>query len=1116
MKKYLLLLAACFAMLWASSPGAAQALSIKMDNVTVKQAITELEGKSGYSFVFVANDLDTQKRVNVNAQNLKAAVEQIIAGQDLRYEIQGKNIVISKNKHNAGESATTQKPILVKGYVLDDKGEPLPGATVQIEGTNTGVMTNLDGSYEILATPNQQLTYSFIGVRPQTMTVGNKRIVNVELSEDGEQLEDAVVVAFGKQKKESVVGAITTIDTKELKVPSSDLTTALAGNVAGIISYALSGEPGQDNTEFFVRGVTTFEGATNPLILIDNIELTSTDLARLQPDDIESFSVLKDATATALYGSRAANGVILVTTKRGNDGPAKIFARVENSITSPTRVAALADNITYMKLANEAVLTRDRLGTLPFSQDKIENTGKPGSNPYIYPNNDWYDMLFKDYANSTRGTVNISGGGKISKYFVSIGYTKDTGILKVDKRNSFNNNIDSRTYTARANVDINVTRTTKLGVRISGNFDDYTGPLNGGSAVYNQVVHSNPVMFPAYYEPDEEHKYYEHILFGNSPTRVYTNPYAEMVRGYKDSDRSQMLSVLQLDQKLDFITKGLDASFMINISRLSSFSVSRFYNPYYYYIDSYDWLTGEYKLTQKTEGTEYLGYSESGKTVTNTLYTEGRLNYSRDFKGNGVSGLLVFTTHEKLNANAGNLLLSLPSRNVGLAGRFTYNFKKRYFAEFNFGYNGSERFSKNHRWGFFPSIGTAWVMSNEKFFKNIKKYVNNLKFRYSYGLVGNDIIGSSTDRFFYLSSINMDFGGTAMRFGKLGEEIQNGIYITKYADDNITWEKSYKQNFAVELGLFNKLDIIAEYYTERRTNLLMSRSYITHEMGLTADVRANVGEASAHGFDLQANYQQNWNRFFWTSARVNFTYARSKYIIFDEPTYKEWYRFHEGRPLGQAFGYIAERLFVDDAEARNSPVQTFGGEYGGGDIKYTDVNDDGQITAADMVPIGNPTSPEIIYGFGVSMGYRGFDFSVFFQGMGNKSFFIDPGSITPYYNETQLLKAIANDHWSETNQNEYALFPRLTYGYLNKNNIQRSTWWMRDGTFLRLKQAEFGYSLPHKWTDKMRIENLRFYVSGTNLFTWSRFKTWDVELSGNAFNYPIQRVVNLGLNITFK
>lgn len=1017
----------------------------------------------------------------------------------------------------------------VKGVIYEEEtGEPMPGATVSVEGSTRGVMTDLDGSFELTGVkPTDKLKFECLGKETQVLQVGTMTNFVVKLKNAANELDEVTVVAFGKQRKESVIGSISTVDVKTLKVPSSNLTTALAGNVAGVIAYQRTGEPGQDNADFFVRGITTFGANTSPLILIDNIELTSTDLARLQPDDIESFSIMKDATATALYGARGANGVIFVTTKRGQEGPAKIFARVETSISAPTDVVELADPVTYMKSYNEAISTRDPLGELMYTYDKIEQTGKSGANRLIYPANDWYDMLFKDFATSYRANVSARGGGKVATYYVSGAYTEDTGVLKVDKRNSFNNNIDDKNYTLRSNVDINVTPTTKLAVRLTGNFRDYQGPLNGGSDVYRQVMHSDPVLFPAYYPVDDEHVGIQHIMFGNYEDGSYINPYANLVKGYKNYQRSQMIAAVQLEQDLKFITKGLSFMTLFNLTRLSEFTVNRQFNPYWYRLDRYDSYTGEYHVNRINEnGTDYLTYSESGKTVKNTMYSETRLNYNRSFGKHDVTGLLVFTASESLTANAGSLQLSLPSRNAGLSGRFTYGYDKRYFVEYNFGYNGSERFHKSHRWGFFPSAGLAWMMSNEKWFKPLTKVVSNLKLRYSYGLVGNDNIGSSSNRFYYLSEMSMNNSGLGASFGETRNVGYNGIGVVRYANEAITWEKSYKSNYALELGLFKKLDIIAEYFTEHRTDIFMQRADIPNTMGLQAAVYGNIGQARSKGIDIQADYKQAWASGLWASARANFTYSTGKYDVYEEPTYPESYRQHAGRSIRQTWGYIAERLFIDDEDAANSPSQAaFGSQYGGGDIKYTDVNGDGVITNADMVPIGYPTSPEIIYGFGVSLGHKGFDVSVFFQGLGRESFWIDATSAystkynkygtAPFVNNGQLLKAYSDSHWSEDNRDIYALYPRYS-AYENHNNTQVSTWWMRDGSFVRLKQMEFGYTLPQKLTNKIHIDNLRVYFQGNNLLCWSKFKLWDPELAGEGFNYPIQRTFNIGVNVTFK
>lgn len=1011
-----------------------------------------------------------------------------------------------------------QQQRVITGAVFDESGSVLPGVTIKIQGTERGAVTNSEGKYTIQVNQaTDVLIFSFIGYISQRIIIGDKKVLDVKLLPDPKNaLDEVAVVAFGVQKKESVIGSITTIKPGDLKIPSSNLTNSLAGRVAGIIAYQRSGEPGKDNSDFFVRGITTFGNNTRPLILIDAIELSTTDLARLQPDDIATFSIMKDATATALYGARGANGVILVTTKQGQAGKAKISFRAENSASTPTSNVEFADPVTYMRLANEAVATRDPLGIQLYSEEKIANTAA-GRNPLIYPANDWRKMLFKDYALNQRYNLSASGGGTVARYFVSGAYNKDNGVLKVDNKNNFNNNIDLKSYTLRSNVNIDLTKSTELIVRLSGNFDDYNGPLEGGEEMYRRVVRSNPVLFPAYYPVDEQHKFVKHIMFGNyGKDNAYLNPYVDLVRGYKSESRSQMLAQLQVKQGLDAILNGLSITSMINITRTGSFSYRRGYDPFYYQLASYDSRTDEYTVSKTNDnGKEYLGFEQGRNDLMSTFDTQSLLNYNRTFgKKNAVSGLLVFLTRGSLSANAGDLQKSLPFRNLGLSGRATYAYDRRYFAEFNFGYNGSERFAESHRYGFFPSGGVAWSASNEKFFEPLKKVVSNLRFRYTYGLVGNDQIGDINDRFFYLSNVDMNNGNRGARFGKDLNEYKNGVLVNRYANDDISWEVAKKQNMAMEISLFGKANIIAEYYTEKRDKILMSRAAIPSTMGLSADTKANLGKASGQGIDLSLDMQQAWSKDLWLSVRGNLTYAKSKYVAFEEPQYAEPYRSRIGQSINQVYGYIAERLFIDEQDARNSPKQEFSGQYGAGDIKYLDVNGDGKINEADKVPIGNPTVPEVIYGFGFSLSYKKIDISAFFQGSGNQSFWIDQGATSPFNNETQLLKAYADSHWSEDNRNIYAVWPRLS-PTLNANNNNQSTWFMRDASFLRLKQVEIGYTFSKRLIEKIHASNFRIYVSGSNLLLFSKFKMWDAEMAGNGLGYPIQRVFNLGLNLTF-
>lgn len=567
---------------------------------------------------------------------------------------------------------------------------------------------------------------------------------------------------------------------------------------------------------------------------------------------------------------------------------------------------------------------------------------------------------------------------------------------------------------------------------------------------------------------------------------------------------------------------------LISTTRYVYSDVSRYYNPYYYAMGTYDQSKDTYSLTllNPNGGTEYLNYNEGAKDVSTTNYMEIAMNYNRDFDEHGISGMLVFTRRTQQNSNAGDLQKSLPYKNQGLSGRFTYSYDKRYFAEFNFGYNGSERFAQNERYGFFPSFGIGYLMSNEKFWKPLENTISKLKWKFTYGLVGNDAIGDSNDRFFYLSNVNMNDDGKGQDFGTNWGNHINGITVTRYANELITWEKAKKMNIGIELGLFNKLEIQADVFYEKRNSILMTRSFIPSTMGLTADVRANVGAASGKGIDMSVDYSHSINKDLWVTGRANFTYATSKYEKIEEPDYlgagTPW-RSQVGQKLSQRWGFIAERLFIDEADIANSPEQNFGGKLMAGDIKYKDIDKDGEITEADKVPIGYPTTPEITYGFGLSAGYKGWDLSAFFQGNARTSFWIDPNRISPFidtdddggtHSQNALLKVIADSHWSEVNRDIYAFWPRLANESI-VNNTQSSTWWMQDGSFMRLKSLELGYTLPEKWTRKAHISNVRIYLNGTNLLTFSKFKLWDPEMGGNGLGYPIQRVYNIGLSVNF-
>lgn len=1016
---------------------------------------------------------------------------------------------------------TVSQTAIVTGKVADDSGNYLPGVSIFVEGTTNGISTDFDGKYAInIKTPNATLIFAYLGFETKKIKVGDKKIVNVILKESLDQLDEIQIVAFSKQKKNSVIGSITTLKVSEIKQPTSNITNTLAGKISGLISYQRSGEPGQDNAAFFIRGVTTFGFNNSPLILLDGLQITTSDLARLEPDNIASFSIMKDATATSLYGARGANGVVLVTTKEGKKGKAKVAVRYESSISSPSKINSFLGAVDYMELHNRAQRSRDQSANLLYSKQKIEGT-RNGLNSNIYPDVNWYNELFTDFAINKRFNVNISGGGEVAQYYLSVSSAKETGLLKVDPLNNFNNNININRSNLRANININLTKTTKISAKFYSLFERYNGPIVSASDIFYQVSQANPANFPKVFEADEATANFNHILFGNKGNGGFANPYAESVRGFKDRFANTTLAQFQIKQDLSFITEGLKLRAMASVRTYTENQNERSFTPFYYGASETQTSEGVINsLYQIQEGTEFLNNPTISNYGNSNFYYEGVLEYNTAIKEkHEFSSLLVTYFQEALNTIGGGTAFStLPSRNMGVSGRTSYSFDSRYFGEFNFGYNGSEKFAEKNRFGFFPSVGFGWIVSNEAYFKKNIPSINLLKLKYTYGLVGNDGISSASDRFFYLSDVNLNNGGTGYSFGTNYNNYYNGYIINRYANENVTWEVATKANIGLELGLFNTFNLQADYFTEHRKNIYMERQYIPETSGLTTTISSNVGEVKTKGVDLSIDYNYVLNGDFYLTARGNFTYSTNKIIVNGEPEFQNKNLSRIGYAVNQQWGYVAERLFIDQEDIENSPEQFNGfsttNSYLPGDIKYTDINKDGVVNELDQTAIGKPAVPEIIYGFGVSAVYKNFDLSLFMQGSAGSSFFINPNDISPFVNERNALSIIADNHWSENNPNPNAFWPRLST-YEIENNQKSSTWWLRDGDFLRLKSVEFGYTIPESAGKLFQNAKTRIYLTGLNLMHFSKFDLWDPESAGNGLGYPPQRVINIGAQVNF-
>ncbi|WP_136466907.1 TonB-dependent receptor [Flagellimonas onchidii] len=1172
MKLTTILILAVFFQINASTYSQSTRISLDLEQVALEDALDEIESLTEFKFFIDTQKINVERRVTFKGKNAKIdrVLRKIFQGTDIVYEIFNKQIILRREVSKVSTSVmgvqlvdeNNAPQFTVTGTIVDEQGVPLAGANVVEKGTVNGTQADFDGNFTLnVADGNAILVFSYLGFATQEVGVNNRTSLTINMQEDAAGLDEVVVVGFGTQKKRSVVGSVSSVTASDLKIPSSNLTTALAGRVAGVISFQRSGEPGADNAQFFVRGATTFALGASPLILIDGVEFSADDLARLHPDDIASFSILKDATTTAVYGARGANGIIYVTTKIGVVGKPKFSLRYENSLNFNTQLPKFADPITYMRLANEASRTRNPLAEVPFSEERITNV-QSGLNTNVFPQTNWQEKLIRDFGLSKRFNFNVRGGGEVAQYYVTAAYTNDKGVLVDDPSGAADNNVNLDRFVVRSNVSVNLTKTTKATIRLQSSLDRSTGPSvpGGGSPganVFARTLLASPVRFPAVYDTDEANVNNPATLFGNQRvTNVpgaagdafYINPFAELVSGFRRASTAATLLQIELNQDLSGITEGLSMRFLGNSNRNSSFFNTRQSIPFWFFAseDNYDRVNDTYFLTRlnPNEGSRVLEFNEGTRNVSNVLYGEFALNYARTFNDkHELSGTIVGIGRELIDGNANTLQLSLPSRNIGVSGRITYGLNNKYFAEFGFGYNGSERFSEGRRFGFFPSAGAGWTISEEPFFKKLSNTINFLKLRGSYGVVGNDAIGDRNDRFFYLSEI---FSENDLRDGEdlpayiFGRDLDNavtGFGIRRYENRNILWEVGKKLNLGFDASLFNNaLNIQADYFTETREDILINRRPPL-SLGLQAVTRANLGVAKTKGFDGSIDANFNINNDWWLTARVNFTYSNGRITQFEEDNFADRnapFRSIIGSKINQQFGFIAERLFIDDEDVRNSPAQIFNNVNAiAGDIKYKDINQDGEINTLDLVPIGKPTVPQITYGFGFSMGYKKFDLSAFFQGIGETSLFLDARALAPFGNvtfddnpfigETPILKAFADSHWSEDNRDLFATYPRLDNGVTPNNapldqndNLIQSTWWLRDGAFMRLKQLELGYTLDtEKHKNFFGMESFRIYLAGTNLLKWSKFKLWDPEVGGNGFGYPLQKVFNLGILANF-
>ena len=1104
-------------------------LSVSMSNSTLREVLKTIEKSSQFVFFYLDDAVNLERKVSIDSKNknIEEILSELFEGTSCTYRISDRQIFISGKAPASTEQQQNKRKI--SGRVTDIKGEPLIGVNVTVDGDANGSITNMDGLYEIFVTKKSVvLKFTYIGFKTSEIrTNASTNIYDVTLEEQVNELEETVIVGYGTQRKISNIGAQSSMKMEDIKTPSASLTTTLAGRLAGVVAVQRTGEPGKDAADIWIRGIST-PNTSSPLVLVDGVERSFNDI---DPEDIESLTTLKDASATAVYGVRGANGVILIKTKPGKVGKPTVSADYYESFTRFTKMVDLADGITYMNAANEA-MRNDGIAT-KYTEDQIRNT-IAGKDPYLYPNVDWLKEIFNDWGHNRRVNVNVRGGSEKVAYYASVSYFNETGMTVTDKNiDTYDSKMKYSRYNFTTNLNIDVTPTTKVEIGAQGYLGEGNYPAISSADLYNAAMSISPVEYPKMFFVNGEA-----YVPGTSTNNNFNNPYSQATRrGYDNLTKNQIYSNLRVTQNLDMLTKGLKLTAMYAFDVYNEIHVHQDRaESTYNFLDTsvpYD-MNGQPILQRIYEGSNVLSYKQetSGNKKT---YLEASLNYDRTFNDDHrVSALFLFNQQSKLLYPKGTLEDAIPYRMMGIAGRATYSWKDRYFAEFNIGYNGAENFSPKHRFGTFPAFGVGWVVSNEKFWQPLSKAVSFLKIRYTDGKVGNSEV--SDRRFMYLDQMkeNGDYG---YKFGPNGTK-WSGYETVNMAVDLI-WEESRKQDLGIDLKLFNDdLSIVFDLFKERRENILLKREHsIPSFLGYnTSAPYGNIGIIENKGFDGTIEYNKRINKDWVIALRGNVTFNKDKWIQGELPEQKYEWMNQYGHNINGVKGYVAEGLFtqaeiddmarwesLSDANKAITP-KPFASQFGtvkAGDIKYKDLNNDGQIDAYDQTYISRGDVPTTVYGFGFTVGWKDLSVGMMFQGVAGAERVLNGSSINPFNGGGGSGNLYSNigDRWTEENPDQNAFYPRLSYGSettSNINNFQKSTWWVRNMNFLRLKTLQISYNLPKPWVNKVHLKNAAVYVMGTNLFTLSRFKLWDPELNtDNGASYPNTTSYSVGINFTF-
>ena len=977
----------------------------------------------------------------------------------------------------------------ITGSVVDMNGETMPGVNIVEQGAaNNGAISDVNGNFKITVDSSKSvLIFSFIGYENQKITVGRQRNLNVTMLESGVNLEEVVVVGYGSQKKASVVGAISTADAKELQsTGTTNLTQAIGGRIAGVISRSPGGRPGEDDASVYIRGIASYNsGTSSPLVLVDGIER---DYSQIDPEDIETFSVLKDASATAVFGVRGANGVILITTKRGETSKPVVDLRASFTMNTPINLPEKLGSYDFARLKNEALMN---VGEVPeYSAYDLEMY-RTGASPYTHPDNDYISDLLKDVTTKQQYNLTVRGGTPFVRYYVSANYVHEKGIYETFDNNDYDSNVYFKRYGMRTNLDFNVTKTTIFGVDLSGRLEE-RHDNDAGTDLYQSMVRLPP-NFLNYVNPDGS--------YGGKLNAV--NPYAALSKyGYNHSKRNVFEAVVKLNQKLDFITKGLSARAMFGfVSNMASRrDITERPELWEYSTD------GQYTIVNEETP---LRVDTSAGPHRRNITTEFAVNYDRKFGSHAITGLLAFNQLAQYRDE------QLPTGYINYVGRITYGYKSKYLAEFNAGYNGSVQFAEGKRYGFFPAFSLGWVVSEEGFWNKKSKIFNYMKIRGAYGEVGNDKIGS--DKYYYLQTYPM-LTSNRPSFG-LTNNPENRIYEGKEGNVDVTWERARKLNLGVDMRFFeSKLALTVDVFTEKRINIIdydRSISTIYGMLGATDSSKGfppqNLGEVRNSGFELDASFNDRIGKLSYY-VKGNVSFARNKILQKgEEPQTYPW-TSAIGRKVNQRFGMIVDGFYNTQEEIDALPSR-FSSNLKLGDLKYRDINGDGVIDSYDVTAIGKTRLPEIMYGFTLGGEWKGIDCQIFFQGAAITDLYVNGYGYWEFTNTGSVMKHHLG-RWTPENK-DHATYPSLS-PTTSKQNHRLSTFWLKNGNYLRLKNVQIGYTLPSNWMKKAKITSARIYVSGTNLLTFAGFKEYDPESSdGGNTSYPQMRNYSVGLNLKF-